>query len=141
VVPVPEGFFAAFIAWRLAYMRSSKPRFEAVTPRVPVGSVEEALTFYRDQLGFDLGWKWGAPITHANVCRDSISLDLISAPAGRGGTAMAYIQVRGVDAYYSELKGRGVGLGDLADRDYGMRDFEVVDPNGNRLAFGEPTER
>lgn len=26
-----------------------------------------------------------------------------------------------------------------ADRPYGMRDFEVVDPSGNRIAFEEPT--
>ena len=121
-------------------MHPAKPRFEAVTPRVPVHSVEEALTFYRNQLGFDLGWTWGVPVTHANVCRDSISLDLISAPAEKRGTAMAYIQVKGVDAYYAELRARGVNLSDLGDRQYGMRDFEVVDPNGNRLAFGEPTE-
>jgi len=53
---------------------------------------------------------------------------------------MAYIQVSGVDAYYSELKARGVNLGDLGTREYGMRDFEVIDPNGNRLAFGEPAD-
>jgi uncharacterized glyoxalase superfamily protein PhnB len=52
---------------------------------------------------------------------------------------MAYIQIRGVDAYFAELKGRNVELSELADRSYGMRDFEVVDPFGNRLAFGEPT--
>ena len=120
---------------------AGKSRFEAVTPRVPVDNVEEALTFYRDRLGFDLGWKWGAPVTHANVCRDSISLDLISVPIGKRGTAMAYIQVSGVDVYYSELRARGVSLSDLSDRDYGMRDFEIVDPSGNRLAFGEPTGR
>jgi catechol 2,3-dioxygenase-like lactoylglutathione lyase family enzyme len=117
------------------------PRFEAVTPRIPVQDVAEALKFYLDQLGFDLGWKWGTPVTHANVCRDSISLDLIRVPADRRGTAMAYIEVSGVDAYYSELTARGVGVSNLGDRDYGMRDFEVVDTNGNRLAFGEPTER
>jgi hypothetical protein len=52
---------------------------------------------------------------------------------------MAYIQVSGVDAYYSE-RARGVSLSDLGNREYGMRDFEVIDPNGNRLAFGEPAE-
>ena len=115
------------------------PKFEAVTPRLPVGDVEGALTFYLDKLGFQLGWKWGAPLTHANVCRDSISLDLIAAPAERCGTAMAYVQLSGVDAYFSELRGRNVDLSDLGDRPYGMRDFEVIDPSGNRLAFGEPT--
>lgn len=124
----------------MARSNIARPRFEAVTPRVPVEDVEEALKFYCNQLGFDIGWKWGTPVTHANVCRDSISLDLISVPVGRRGTAMAYIQVTGVDAYHSELSARGVGLSDLGDREYGMRDFEVVDPEGNRLAFGEPAE-
>lgn len=27
----------------------------------------------------------------------------------------------------------------MQDRPYGMRDFEGVDLDGNRLAFGEPT--
>ncbi len=119
----------------------TQPKFEAVTPRLPVPDVEKALAFYVHQLGFQLGWKWGSPVTHANVCRDSISLDLIALPADRCGTAMAYIQLMGVDAYFSELKGRNVGLGELGDRPYGMRDFEVLDPAGNRLAFGEPTVR
>ena len=114
------------------------PKFAAVTPRLPVSDVEQALTFYVDHLGFQLGWKWGNPLTHANVCRDSISLDLIASPPDHCGTAMAYIQLSGVNAYASELQRRNVKLSELADRAYGMRDFEVVDPWGNRLAFGEP---
>jgi catechol 2,3-dioxygenase-like lactoylglutathione lyase family enzyme len=117
----------------------TKPKFEAVTPRLPVADVEKALAFYVDQMGFQLGWKWGDPLTHANVCRDSISIDLILSPPERLGTAMAYFQLNGVDAYFSELKGRNVDVCELEDRLYGMRDFEVVDPDGNRLAFGEPT--
>ena len=117
----------------------TKPKFEAVTPRLPVSDVEKELAFYVDRLGLQRGWKWGNPVTHANVCRDSISLDLIATPAERRGPAMAYIQLSGVDAYFSELKGRNVDSSELADRPYGMRDFEVVDPSGNRLAFGEPT--
>lgn len=122
-------------------MGSSAPllKFEAVTPRLPVSDVETALTFYVDKLGFALGWKWGHPVTHANVCRDSIALDLVASPADRQGTARAYVQLRGVDAYFSELTRRNLVLSDLGNRPYGMRDFEVVDPYGNRLAFGEPT--
>ena len=124
-------------------MRNSEqatPQFEAITPRVPVPDVEKALTFYVDQLGFQLGWKWGSPTTHANVCRDSISMDLIALPAERCGTAMAYVELSGVDAYFAELKGRSVPASEPGDRPYGMRDFEVIDPSGNRIAFGEPTD-
>jgi catechol 2,3-dioxygenase-like lactoylglutathione lyase family enzyme len=114
------------------------PKFEAITPRLPVSDVERALAFYIRQLGFTLGWKWGDPLTHANACRDSIAVDLIASPDAQSGTAMAYIQIRGVDAYFAELKMRNVDSTEVVDRAYGMRDFEVVDPFGNRLTFGEP---
>lgn len=123
----------------MSSLASPVPMFEAVTPRLPVRDVENALAFYVDKLGFRLGWKWGEPATHANVCRDSISFDLIMLPPERCGTALAYVQLNGVDAYFSELKARNIEVGDVADRPYGMRDFEVIDPCGNRLAFGQPT--
>jgi catechol 2,3-dioxygenase-like lactoylglutathione lyase family enzyme len=117
------------------------PRLESVTPRLPVHDVEAALTFYCRQLGFRVEWRWGNPVSHAQVCRDAIAVDLIASPAGRHGPAMAYIHVSGVDAYFTELKLRNVALGQLGERPYGMRDFELVDPWGNRLAFGEPRVR
>lgn len=116
-------------------------RLEAITPRVPVSDIDGAVTFYTERLGFTLGWKWGEPATHANVCRDSVALDLIASPKGVRSSAMAYIQVAGVDELHAELQGRGVPTSGLADRDYGMRDFEVVDPFGNRIAFGQPLVR
>lgn len=115
-----------------------KARLEAITPRIPVGDIDAALAFYLDKMGFSLGWQWGTPRTHANVCRDAISLDLIRVPAGKQGTAMAYVGVANIDSYYAELKQRGIEASAIGNRDYGMRDFEVIDPDGNRLAFGEP---
>jgi len=116
------------------------PRFDAVTPRIPVENVEELLSFYVGGLGFELGWKWGEPTTHANVCRHNVNFDLIAVPKIRQGTAMAYVQMSGVDAYYAELKARNVAVSDVENRRYGMRDFEVVDPCGNRIAFGQALE-
>ena len=121
-------------------MTHPMPSFDSVTPRIPVPDIESALTFYIDRLGFGLAWKWGDPLTHAGICRDSVSLDLIVVPAARQGTAMAYIRIDGVDAYYAELRARNVAVGDIADREYGLRDFEVRDPSGNRLAFGQPLQ-
>lgn len=114
------------------------PVFEAVTPRLPVDDVARLLDFYTRRLGFDLGWKWGDPLTHANVCRGNVSFDLISVPPARQGTAMAYVRINGVDAYHAELGDKGVQRSAVENRPYGMRDFEVVDPCGNRIAFGQP---
>jgi hypothetical protein len=52
---------------------------------------------------------------------------------------MVYIQLSGVDAYFAELQERSVEASEPGDRPYGMRDFELIDPDGNRLAFGEPS--
>ena len=56
----------------------------------------------------------------------------------KAGSGEAYVGLRGVDAYFAELQSRNVACGDLADRPYGMRDFAVTDPSGNRIVFGEP---
>jgi len=117
------------------------PSFEAVSPRLPVDDVERLLAFYVDSLGFELGWKWGVPPTHASVCRGSVSFDLIRVRPEFQGTAMAYVQVVGIDAYHAELTAKNVRVSPVADRPYGMRDFEVVDPSGNRIAFGQPLEQ
>ena len=116
----------------------AEPRFESISPFFGVEDVQAALRFYCESLGFDLGWKWGEPATHANVCRDSISISLSAKPSA-AGSGNVYVQMSGVDAYFAQLSERGVEVGPLASRDYGMRDFLVVDPWGNRLVFGEPS--
>jgi catechol 2,3-dioxygenase-like lactoylglutathione lyase family enzyme len=114
------------------------PAFEGISPWFPVSDVTAAVAFYRERLGFDLGWIWGDPPTHANVCRGAIDISL-ALESSKARTGEAYVGLRGVDAYYAELRARGVEVGELADRPYGMRDFALVDPDGNRLVFGEST--
>lgn len=114
----------------------SERKFDGISPTFFATDLPAALTFYRDRLGFDLGWIWGDPPTHANVCKGPVSLNLTLDPI-RAGMGEAYIGVRGIDAYWAELQSRSVSCGDLADRVYGMRDFLVTDPNGNRLVFGQ----
>lgn len=113
-----------------------QPDFEAVSPVFPVSDVPAALMFYCERLGFDLGWTSGDPPTHANVRRGRVSLSL-ALDASSAGSGNAYVELIGVDAYFAELQDRGLALGELADRPYGMRDFSVTDTSGNRLVFGE----
>jgi catechol 2,3-dioxygenase-like lactoylglutathione lyase family enzyme len=113
-------------------------RFESVSPVFHVSDVTTALAFYCVGLGFNVAWKWGQPATHASVCRGSVSISL-TLDSQKAGTGDAYIEVGGIDSYHEELATRGVPLGDLADRPYGMRDFAVIDPSGNRIVFGQAT--
>lgn len=111
-------------------------RLESVSPVFHVSDVAAALAFYCEGLGFAVAWKWGEPATHASVCRGSVSISL-ALDARKAGTGEAYIEVSGIDDYHQELVTRGVSLGDLADRPYGMRDFAVIDRSGNRIVFGQ----
>jgi uncharacterized glyoxalase superfamily protein PhnB len=46
--------------------------------------------------------------------------------------------VTGVDALYEELEARGARLlGAPKDYPYGMRDFDLLDLDGNQLSFGQ----
>jgi catechol 2,3-dioxygenase-like lactoylglutathione lyase family enzyme len=117
-------------------LTGAEPKFEDISPVFPVLDVPSALAFYCEALGFKLGWTWGDPPTHVSVGRGQIDMMLTLNPS-RAGNGDAYVGLNGVDAYFAELQSRKVVLGDLADRPYGMRDFSVRDPSGNRLVFGE----
>ena len=115
---------------------NAEPKFEGLSPVFPVSDIPSALIFYCKALGFELGWTWGDPPTHASVGRGQIDIMLTLNPskAGRGDV---YVGLKEVDSYFAELQARHVQLGELADRPYGMRDFSVRDSDGNRLVFGE----
>ena len=51
-----------------------------------------------------------------------------------------FVHVRDAVEYYKQLAERGVGvLNAPQEQDYGLVEFAVVDPFGNRLRFGSPT--
>ncbi|MGX1291211.1 VOC family protein [Bradyrhizobium ottawaense] len=90
-------------------------------------------------LGFEVTFEYGAPLSYACLCRDVVALHLLAAARtkrlpGQGGLC---IFVRDVDQLYAELSGRGARpINQPEDRDYGMRDFDIVDADGNQLTFG-----
>jgi catechol 2,3-dioxygenase-like lactoylglutathione lyase family enzyme len=54
--------------------------------------------------------------------------------SGNGGICSF---VRDVDAVHAGLAPRGAGIVKPPQNyDYGMRDFDVLDPDGNQLTFG-----
>lgn len=116
-------------------IQPAQPEFEEINPVFLVSDVAAAVAFYRC-LGFDLGWIWGDPPTHAKVCRGAIGI-ILALKQSRSGSGDTYVGLRSVNTYYAELRARNVDVGELDDRPYGMRDFSVTDPDGNRLVFGE----
>jgi uncharacterized glyoxalase superfamily protein PhnB len=117
------------------------PRLVEVTATLRAGDVRSLAEWYRDKLGFDLTMSWGEPAEYARVQRDGVELAMGRLDA-RFGPMSAYVIVTGVDALYAEFLARGVAMGrEIGDQPYRMRDFDLFDPEGNRICFGEAIER
>ncbi|MET3339532.1 MULTISPECIES: VOC family protein [Bradyrhizobium] len=74
-----------------------------------VSDIAASLAYYRDVLGFEVTFEYGAPLSYACLCRDVVALHLLAAARtkrlpGQGGLC---IFVRDVDQLYAELSGRG----------------------------------
>jgi uncharacterized glyoxalase superfamily protein PhnB len=122
-------------------MTADAPVFEAAVPILSVEDLPAALDFYQRVLGFQTGWTWGEPTYLASICRDHVELNIgARGKAGPPGTSKAYIQMRGIDTYYEQVRAAGATIPvPLAARVYGMKDFNVRDPSGNEISFGEAT--
>jgi uncharacterized glyoxalase superfamily protein PhnB len=105
-----------------------------------VASVVDSVAYYRDALGFAVTFQYGSPLSYACLCRDDVALHLLASErtkrlAGNGGVS---VFVNDVDLLHADLISRGAkAINSPQDRDYGMRDFDVIDLDGNQLTFGK----
>lgn len=108
-------------------------------PVLAVDDLDESIRYYEDRLGFELTWSWGDPPAVASVTRDEVELNLARrGDNGSRGASSVYVRLTEVDEYYEECRrNRAVIVRPPADQPYGMRDFAVADPSGNKLEFGE----
>ena len=108
-----------------------------------VSDIAASLAYYRDVLGFQVTFEYGQPLSYACLCRDEIAVHLLASSRTKRlpGHGAICVFVRDVDQIYAEVSGRGAKLlNQPEDRDYGMRDFDVVDADGNQLTFGMGTD-
>lgn len=115
----------------------TEPKMTSIAPILQVADLDRAVDHFTRVLDFKLAWiAGGEPPTHASVCRDSIYLMLRveRSPA----PSEIYIEVDAVDAYFQRVGERGAKVVyPLADREYGMRDGRLEDPDRNQISVGE----
>ena len=118
------------------------PPADLAIPILPSRSLEGTLEFFR-RLGFE-----GRIHDHggyAILTRGAVELHFHSdhALVPAESSAMCYIRVTDVESLYraftaAELPGSGIPRQDaLEDKPWGMREFAIVDPDGNLFRIGQ----
>ena len=108
----------------------SAPRMlEQIMPELPLSDGPAGVAHYRDVLGFSVNYQ-----QHdlGVMDRDAVRLLLIGRTARYTGIGSCYIYVRDADALHAELVAKGANVqGEPVSRPWGLRDFRVLDAEGN----------
>ncbi len=125
-------------------MTQQPPKMAGAATVFVVSDIARSIAHYRDVLGFAVTFEYGTPPSYACLCRDEVALHLIAAhrTSRLPGNGAICVFVTDVDGIHAELAARDANvLKPPHDYDYGMRDFDVVDPDGNQLTFGMGTDK
>jgi uncharacterized glyoxalase superfamily protein PhnB len=111
-----------------------------VTPMLTVTSLEDAIRFYREILGFErLASMVGWACMRSSDTEVMLALPNSHLPFERPlMTGSLYFKTDDVDAWWERLKDRCPVEYPIENFEYGMREFAVRDNSGYLLQFGKP---
>jgi catechol 2,3-dioxygenase-like lactoylglutathione lyase family enzyme len=121
------------------------PRAKRISPMLATANMEETILFYQGVLGFEPTMK--SP-EYSIMERDGQTIHFQKAASDevmrcvREHTEI-YIEVSGIRALWEHVKTfkDRYRIRDLFEREYGMTEFHVADPNGCLVFVGERTPR
>ncbi|MCP4328065.1 MAG: hypothetical protein GY791_06475 [Alphaproteobacteria bacterium] len=116
-------------------------RFLRATPVLRSADYPRSKAFYVDALGFTIVEEGGDP-PRFGIFERGRSVVFIDAWHGAAAPHAeswnAYFHVAGLETLHTELVQSGAPITRPIEKTvYGMREFEVTDPDGNVLCFGE----
>lgn len=125
--------------------------FKKLTPNLVVRDVEASLNFYRNLLGFDLGFTVPeqAPYVFGSVTAGAVEIFFNDHKAVAeeypalgaqpiGGSLTLYIEVEGIAQLHQKLQQHGVKITmPMKDQFYGTREFACEAPEGWIITFAE----
>lgn len=111
---------------------------EQLIPMQPVSDLEASVAFYR-KLGFVVEQRrddWGWAQLRCGACQ--LMLDRsINTHAGAPRGAVLYLYPGDITVFHRQAQDNGLPLPPLDTTFYGMTEFRVEDPDGNRLWIGQ----
>ncbi len=118
-------------------------QLQALSPILWTKNLSETTSFYETVLGFQSHSDFP---NFASLCRDNAEI-MVLVPTGEPDdkdffpkpflTGSIYIFTQGVDEFWESIKNKATIKTPIADRQYLMRDFSIIDNNGYEIVFGE----
>ncbi|MBX3357841.1 MAG: VOC family protein [Phycisphaeraceae bacterium] len=123
-------------------------RVQTIRPMLAVSDLPRTMAFYCDRLGFRCVCTFGEPPVWCDLVRDGQSM-MFNAPGKEAVERDVPRRSKDYQIYYfncddaaglhAELSGRGVAVSAMRVTAYGMKEFEVRDPDDYWLWFGQET--
>jgi predicted enzyme related to lactoylglutathione lyase len=118
--------------------RPARPMMEKILPELPLDDVAAGIAYYRDLLGFAINY---AQHDIGVMYRDEVTVLLIARTERHTGIGSACVYIDNADALYTEFVAKGAKVqGPPVSQPWGLRVFDVLDPEGNKIAFAQPFE-
>lgn len=117
-------------------------RMNRLIPMQPVKSMPVSIEFYQ-KLGFSVEQRndvWGWAMLRFDECR--LMLDQSINPHWSvPRQAVLYLYPEKIMEYHEQVRQSGLAVPDLNTTFYGMTEFRLDDPDGNRLWIGQNTSK
>jgi len=113
-------------------------KMERLIPMLPVKSMPASVEFYQ-KLGFgveqrDDGWGWA--MLAFGECRLMVDQSINVQPDAPR-LSVIYLYPDSIEEYHRQVRSNGLDVPDLDETFYGMTEFRLDDPDGNRLWIGQ----
>ena len=115
-------------------------KMQRVIPMLPVRHMPTSVEFYA-KLGFAVEkrndeWRWAMLVL--DECRLMVD-ESINQPPDAPRTSVIYLYPDDIFAYHRDVRRRGLDVPSISHPFYGMSEFRIEDPDGNRLWIGQRT--
>ena len=115
-------------------------KMNRLIPMLPVRSMPASLEFYQ-KLGFSIeqrnsDWRWA--MLSFGECRLMVDESINVHPAAPRHSVI-YLYPDDISEYHKQVRENGLTIPDLEVSFYGMNEFRIADPDGNRLWIGQNT--
>ena len=113
-------------------------KMNRLIPMLPVADIGRSIEFYK-KLGFSVEnrrdeWRWAMLVF--GECRIMVDQSINVHP-GTPRSGVLYLYPDDIVEYHQQVRATGLEIPDLETTFYGLTEFRLDDPDGNRLWVGQ----